>query len=64
MTLEELWEIKDRKSAETKNMTFNELKEYLKKSDERFLDKVGRDNFVPTDNPNVWKHIAKKVNTL
>ena len=59
MTLEELWEIKDRKNAETKGMSLKELKAYLKASNERFIDRLGRESFVHTDDPTVLKHIAK-----
>jgi len=64
MSLEELWEIKAAISADIKNMSLKEMNEYFKKSSDSLKNRAGKDNFVPTDNPSVWKHIAKKTNTL
>ena len=61
MTLEEYWEIKDKMSKETYSLTLEQLREYYRKSTELFLNKAGRENFIPTDKPNVWKHIPKKA---
>ena len=60
MNLEELWEIKEKISAEIKDMNLNEKREYFKKSTEWLKDRAGRENFVQTSDPYVWKHIAKK----
>ena len=60
MTLDELYKIKDEKSKKMLNMTPEEITANEKKVTERVFERYGRENFLPTENPNVWKHVAKK----
>jgi len=61
MILEELWKIKDEQSAKKCKMTYEELKVYYAKSTEMFKERLGKDRFIPTDKPNVWRHVGKKT---
>ena len=60
MNLEELYKIKEEQGKKWLKMTPEEREEHEKQVMERLFAWVGKENFIPTDNPNVWKHIAKK----
>jgi len=60
MTIEELRKIRDEQSAKIILMSHEERKQYYIENNERLLNRVGKDYFMPTDKPNIWKHIAKK----
>ena len=60
MTLEELYKVKDRLSQKMLKMTKEEINAHYTKVTEKFFERAGRENFIPTDKPNVWIHKAKK----
>jgi len=60
MNLEELYKIKEEQSKKMLKMTPEEITSHYEKVMERLFAWAGKENFIPTDNPNVWKHIAKK----
>ena len=60
MEFEELWKIRDEKSLKTKDMTFDELREYLSKSNTWFRERLGKENFHPTGDPNIKVYIPPK----
>jgi hypothetical protein len=62
MTLDELYEIKDRLSKMKSCMTKYEMNNHHRKITEKLFDRVGKNNFIPTDKPNVWIHIPKPKN--
>jgi len=45
-------------------MTFEELKDYFTKSKEWFIEKLGKENFVPTNDPNISTHVVRKAASL
>jgi len=61
MTIEEIRKIKKEISKNLVKMTPAETNEHYKKISEDFMKRLGRENFIPTDKPNVWKHIPKKT---
>ena len=61
MTLDELYKIKDNLSKKMSKMTSDEIIAHHKKVTEQFFERAGRENFTPTDKPNVWMHKAKKA---
>ena len=60
MTIEELRKIRDEQSAKIIMMSPEERKQYYTENRERLINRVGKDYFIPTEKPNIWKHIAKK----
>jgi len=60
MTLEELYKIKDEQSKKMSKMTKEEMNAHHKRVTEKLFQRVGRENFIPTDKPNVWRHVPKK----
>ena len=60
MEFEELWKIRDEKSLKTKDMTFDELREYLSKSNTWFRERLGKENFHSTGDPNIKVYIQPK----
>jgi len=64
MTLEELWKIKDEQSIKYYNMTVEERRAYDSNITEAMFKRMGKDRFIPTDKPNVWKHVGKKTATV
>ena len=60
MTIGELKNIRDSQSAKIVQMTKEERKRFYQENRERLLEKLGKDYFITTHKPNVWKHIANK----
>ena len=64
MTLEELKKIRNKHSAKIIKMTTEERRRFYAENESRLLEKLGKDYFIPTDKPNVWKHVGKKTATV
>ena len=61
MTQDELNKLKAELSEKRNNMTQEERNAHDKKITEDFFNLIGKDRIFPTDNPNIWKIIPKKV---
>jgi len=61
MTQDELNKLKAELSEKRNNMTQEERNTHDKKITEDFFNLIGKDRIFPTDNPNIWKIIPKKV---
>jgi len=59
MTLEELKEIRNKHSTKIIKMTTEERRRFYAENESRLLEKLGKDYFIPTDKPNVWRHVPK-----
>ena len=61
MTMEEHWEIKEKLSKKYLSMTDEEFYNHQKQTREECFERMGKENFIPTDCPHTWKHVAKKT---
>jgi alanine-alpha-ketoisovalerate/valine-pyruvate aminotransferase len=61
MTMEEFYKMKDEKNMMLKKMTPEERSLYHKKETENVFKWLGKENFIPTNEPGVWRHIPKKI---
>jgi hypothetical protein len=60
MTLEELKEIRDKQSAKIIQMTAEERRIFYAENEARIIKKLGKDYFIPTDKPNIWRHVVQR----
>ena len=58
MTKEEIKKIKNELGEKYNKMTVEERIAHTHKITQNFIDSMVRENFIPTDKPNVWKHVT------
>jgi len=59
MTQNELRKIKSEQSEKYNKMTNDEKQAHATKIIENHMILMGKENFIPTDKPNVWRHVPK-----
>ena len=60
MTIEEIYKIKEKINEKMSKMTSDEINNEHKKISKKIMNVLGEENFIATDKPYIFKHIAKR----